>query len=290
MGQQKALEVVVKQELGILNWNFEELNAQLDAQLEKYRGLTFTDDQMADAKKTRAALNKVAKEINDRKVSVKNEFCEPYFKFEEQAKILIGKIKDTSGEIDAQIKSYEEHQKEEKRKRIEEWWAEHGMSAVQVEKVFDPKYLNQTCTDKQWQDDLQEKRTRIGKEIEAINQMFDENHPEKPERILTYYLMNLDVGTAVMRWDEELKAKERAEEEMARREAERQAVKETPRVEAVSEPQEEPEQKADDPNDWLYSPTFKCIDMTYRQAMRLTQFFKSENIRFQSLDKQRRKK
>ena len=44
MEETKALEVRIEQKLGILNWNFEELNRQLDVQLEKYRGLTFTDD------------------------------------------------------------------------------------------------------------------------------------------------------------------------------------------------------------------------------------------------------
>ena len=114
MAETKALEVRVEQKLGLLNWNFEELNQQLDSQLEKYRGMTFTDDQMPEAKKTRAALNKVAKEINDRKLAVKREFCAPYEQFEDQAKILIGKIKQVSGEIDQQVKDYEESKKQKK--------------------------------------------------------------------------------------------------------------------------------------------------------------------------------
>ena len=37
MAEEKALEVRVEQQLGLLNWNFDELNAQLDEQQEKYR-------------------------------------------------------------------------------------------------------------------------------------------------------------------------------------------------------------------------------------------------------------
>lgn len=286
----KALEVRVEQKLGLLNWNFEELNAQLDAQLEKYRGLTFTDDQMPEAKKTRAALNKVAKEINDRKIAVKKEFCEPYERFEAQAKVLIGKIKDVSGEIDAQVKDYEEQVKAEKRRRIETWWAENGKHTVELEKIWKDSWLNTTCSDEKWKRELEAEKVRISNDIYTLSLMADKERPEKLDFLLREYMKTLDVRRTTDAWEESERAaeqarieKERLEQERLRREAERAELMAKPA------PQEVSEQKTEKgPEDYLYSPTFKLIDLTYEQAMAITNYMKTNGLRFVSIAKERR--
>ena len=50
------LQVVVKQEVGKINWNFEELKTALATEMKKYTGIVFDDDSIADAKKTVAYL------------------------------------------------------------------------------------------------------------------------------------------------------------------------------------------------------------------------------------------
>lgn len=292
MEETKALEVRVEQKLGILNWNFEELNRQLDVQLEKYRGLTFTDDQMPEAKKTRAALNKVAKEINDRKIAVKKEFCAPYTEFEEQAKQLIRKINDVSGEIDAQVKDYEEQQRADKRKRIEAWWAENGKHTVELEKIWKDSWLNTTCSDEKWKRELEAEKVRISNEIYTLSLMADKERPEKLDFLLREYMKTLDVRRTTDAWEEAERAtkqaeieKERLEQERLRREAEQAEVVAKPT------PVEAPEPKAEKgPEDYLYSPTFKLIDLTYSQAMDLTNYMKKNGLRFVSIAKERREK
>lgn len=292
MEETKALEVRVEQTLGILNWNFEELNRQLDVQLEKYRGLTFTDDQMPEAKKTRAALNKVAKEINDRKIAVKKEFCAPYTEFEEQAKQLIRKINDVSGEIDAQVKDYEEQQRADKRKRIEAWWAENGKHTVELEKIWKDSWLNTTCSDEKWKRELEAEKVRISNEIYTLSLMADKERPEKLDFLLREYMKTLDVRRTTDAWEEAERAtkqaeieKERLEQERLRREAEQAEVAAKPA------PVEAPEPKAEKgPEDYLYSPTFKLIDLTYSQAMDLTNYMKKNGLRFVSIAKERREK
>ena len=292
MEETKALEVRVEQKLGILNWNFEELNRQLDVQLEKYRGLTFTDDQMPEAKKTRAALNKVAKEINDRKIAVKKEFCAPYTEFEEQAKQLIRKINDVSGEIDAQVKDYEEKQRADKRKRIEAWWAENGKHTVELEKIWKDSWLNTTCSDEKWMRELEAEKVRISNDIYTLSLMADKERPEKLDFLLREYMKTLDVRRTTDAWEEAERAtkqaeieKERLEQERLRREAEQAEVAAKPA------PVEAPEPKAEKgPEDYLYSPTFKLIDLTYSQAMDLTNYMKKNGLRFVSVAKERREK
>ena len=292
MEETKALEVRIEQKLGILNWNFEELNRQLDVQLEKYKGLTFTDDQMPEAKKTRAALNKVAKEINDRKIAVKKEFCAPYTEFEEQAKQLIRKINDVSGEIDAQVKDYEEQRRADKRKRIEAWWAENGKHTVELEKIWKDSWLNTTCSDEKWKRELEAEKVRISNEIYTLSLMADKERPEKLDFLLREYMKTLDVRRTTDAWEEAERAakqaeieKERLEQERLRREAEQAEVVAKPA------PVEAPEPKAEKgPEDYLYSPTFKLIDLTYSQAMDITNYMKKNGLRFVSVAKERREK
>ena len=294
MAEEKALEVRVEQQLGLLNWNFEELNAQLDEQLEKYRGLTFTDDQMPEAKKTRAALNKVATEINNRKISVKKEFCAPYEQFEAQAKVLINKIKDVSGAIDRQVKDYEESKKEEKRKRIEAWWAENGKRTVPIEKIFDERWLNATCSDSKWQDELDTIKVRITNQIHTITMMAEDVGPEKLDLMLTEYMKHLSIDDAVKAWKDHVEAVKRAEQEKERLEQER-LRKEAEQAEMAAKPEPQPVPEANEahelgPDDYLYSPTFKVVDLTFQQAMDLTNYMKTNGIKFISIAKERRKK
>ena len=292
MEETKALEVRVEQKLGILNWNFEELNRQLDVQLEKYRGLTFTDDQMPEAKKTRAALNKVAKEINDRKIAVKKEFCAPYTEFEEQAKQLIRKINDVSGEIDAQVKDYEEQRRADKRKRIEAWWAENGKHTVDLEKIWKDNWLNTTCSDEKWMHELEAEKVRISNDIYSLSLMADKERPEKLDFLLREYMKTLDVRRTTDAWEESERAAEQARIEKERLEQERQQ-RESKRAEmdAKPEPVEAPEPKAEKgPDDYLYSPTFKLIDLTYSQAMDITNYMKKNGLRFVSVAKERRER
>lgn len=292
MEETKALEVRVEQTLGILNWNFEELNRQLDVQLEKYKGLTFTDDQMPEAKKTRAALNKVAKEINDRKIAVKKEFCAPYTEFEEQAKQLIRKINDVSGEIDAQVKDYEEQQRADKRKRIEAWWAENGKHTVELEKIWKDSWLNTTCSDEKWKRELEAEKVRISNDIYTLSLMADKERPEKLDFLLREYMKTLDVRRTTDAWEESERAAEQARIEKERLEQERQQ-REAKRAEVTAKPApvETSEPKAEKgPEDYLYSPTFKLIDLTYSQAMDLTNYMKKNGLRFVSVAKERREK
>lgn len=294
MAEEKALEVRVEQQLGLLNWNFEELNAQLDEQLEKYRGLTFTDDQMPEAKKTRAALNKVATEINNRKISVKKEFCAPYEQFEAQAKVLINKIKDVSGAIDRQVKDYEESKKEEKRKRIEAWWAENGKRTVPIEKIFDERWLNTTCSDSKWQDDLDTIKVRITNQIYTISMMSEDVGKEKLDLMLTEYMKRLSLEDAVKAWKDHEEAVKRAEQEKERLEQERLREEEK-RAETAAKPEPQPvpetnEEHEPGPDDYLYSPTFKMIDLTFKQAMDLTNYMRSNGLRFESIAKEKRRK
>lgn len=66
------LQVVVKQEVGKINWNFEELKTALATEMKKYTGIVFDDDSIADAKKTVAYLRR-ERQKREREEAAKRE-------------------------------------------------------------------------------------------------------------------------------------------------------------------------------------------------------------------------
>ena len=280
-----------KFELGVIETNLTELEKIVDESLEKYRGLVVTEDAIGEAKKTRSDLNALKKTANDWRIRKEKEFNEPFAQVKAQVKRICDNIDNVNGEIDKQIKTFEEAQKEEKRASIEAWWSENGKRTVPLEKVWDERYLNKTFTDKQWQQDLRIKCQKITNDLSNITQM---GSPEKVDFLITNYMQTLDVSASLAAWERQEEAKRRAEEEKARMEAERLAREERARQQAETKPQSapEPQQKTTDPGpeDFLYSPTFKMIDLTYAQAMDLTNYMKSHGLRFESIAKEKRRK
>ena len=109
------LQVVVKQEVGKINWNFEELKTALATEMKKYTGIVFDDDSIADAKKTVAYLRKLKESVEDRRKDVKKKCLEPYNEMEKQAKELTQLIDEPINTIAKQVKDYEEEQKKKKK-------------------------------------------------------------------------------------------------------------------------------------------------------------------------------
>ena len=217
----KPLEVeIYEKRIGLLSWNFEELNRQLDIQLAKYDGLTFTESEMTQAKKVRANLNKVAKVINDRKIEVKKQFCEPYDRFADQAKVLVGKIQTVSGKIDQQVKDFEQKQKAEKKEQIRSYWEQIGIPQIDLGQIWDEKWLNASVRIDQVKKEIDRIKDGITNDLAAIAQM---SPPEKVNRCMTLYLQTLDVGKTLSAYEDEQRRIQRAEEIRAQQEAERAA-------------------------------------------------------------------
>lgn len=113
-------ELIIKTDLhlGEVIHNFEEPEKQITTEMKRYKGLLFEDQDIKDAKATRATLNSLRKQIEDRRIAIKRQWNEPYDAFEKKAKDIVAIIDEPIGEIDAQIKDFETRRKEEKRQAI----------------------------------------------------------------------------------------------------------------------------------------------------------------------------
>ena len=202
------LEMIVQQQAGLLSWNFEQINQTVDEITKRFDGTVYTDEMIADAKKDKASLNKLAKEINAKKIAVKKEYNKPYDIFEKQVKEVIGKIKDVSDQIDAQVKAYEEKEKADKKEIIKAYWQTLD-TGIDIAEIFDESWLNKTCQEKVWQTELELKAERFKRELLTIKNISD---TEQRVFFESCYQKNHDISQCMSEWQKYQSIREKAEE------------------------------------------------------------------------------
>ena len=75
-----------------IGWNKEQIMNAVMEITKQYTGLTYTEEQMQDAKKDRATLNAMRKDISDRRIQVKKALMAPYEAFEAEVKEVVAMI------------------------------------------------------------------------------------------------------------------------------------------------------------------------------------------------------
>ncbi len=204
------------QPLPEISWNYAELRQQLEAGLASYKGLAYSDDQIGEAKKDRAKLNKLADAIDGKRKEMKALYLQPYEAFEAQAKELVGMVKATVKEIDNQVKAYEAARKEEKLRSIQEQYqAMIGNLAelVPYERLHNPKWLNASAGMGAIRQELGNKIDRITVGLAAIDGL--QLPPELAGPVKATFLQGFDLAAALAEKDR----LQRQQEELARYEA-----------------------------------------------------------------------
>lgn len=217
-------------QVSTIQWNYDELRAELAAKLEDYKGLVYTDSQIIEAKKDKAALNKLRAAIETKRKEVKARCLAPYQAFETQINEIVGMIDEPIALIDSQIKEYDAKEQERKKEEIKEAFDAAGFgSYVTLEKVWNPRWLNKSYSLKQIRQDLHDLQTRISDEVHTINSSLPDEYRDVA---VQYYVKTLDLSASLAK-AAEIK---RINEEAARRREEREAEK--ARAEAARAAQE----------------------------------------------------
>lgn len=223
-----------------LAFNFEELYAAISEKTEKYRNLIVTEDGIAEAKKDRANLRKLADALNSEKIAVKKAFTRPLDEFESKVKQLIDLCKVPANEIDAQIKAYEEAKKAEKKALLEQHFMENiGDAAeyVTFEHIFDPKWLNATVLLDTAKLLIDEMCTRYKDDVSALNTMCESADTSTAYALRRAFQATKSLGN-VMRVKSEIDRELRLQEERkANEEARRKALEELREREANNAPE-----------------------------------------------------
>jgi len=139
----------------VVKFNYEEMEANLDAVLVKYQGLTFTDSDAAECKKTIAELRKGQKALSEFRIKTKKELTESVTDFEKQCKKLHDKFETVINPLTIQNDQFELDRRELKRVEIQS-----VIDALVAEKVLNEKFASQLA--------ILEEYFNKGKAIKAI--------------------------------------------------------------------------------------------------------------------------
>lgn len=293
-------EVAIPEKIKVLN--FEELKAELKDKAEYYGSLLYTDEQIKDAKADRAMLNKFKNTANSERIRKEKEYMNPFNQFKSQINELIAIVDKPIAVIDERIAAYNDEQKAQKKKAIEELFAGMGFqSFVTLEKIWDPKWLNASTSMKSIEEQMRARMYQIGDDVYTLSQL-----PEFGFEATEVFKQTLDINKAISeakRMSEIAKAKTEAEarrkaEEEARKAAEEarrkaeeerkaQEIKEEQTVIVPTEPHEqavtppEPVQSANSTQERMVV-RFEVL-LTTEDAYALKEFFKSRSIEFKAI-------
>ena len=257
--------IVLEKEIGKLTINFEDLKLQLQDYLEEYEDFEVTEENFTKAKSTRSHLNNVESAINNRKKELKREIMQPYQVFENQAKELMGMIKEVNVKIDEGIKKIELKEREEKVEKVIELWRSKNYSRVLLTQISDEKWLNKGTTLKSISKDMDEKIKEIKTNLDAIKTMTTDKSIQIA--LQSKYISTLDFGKTLQDFQMEQEAKKRLFEEQ---EQEQENENGNPQI------IEQNKEKAENSSKTLVMTL--TVRGTREQFVKLGNFLKDENI------------
>ena len=294
-----------------IDFNYEELKAELTSKVSFYETLVYTDDQIKDAKADKANLNKLKKALNDERIRKEKEYMQPFNVFKAQINEIIGIIDKPIAVIDEQVKAYDEKRKAEKQKAIEDLFSQIGFqNFVTLEKIWDPKWLNASVSMKSIEDQMKSRMYEIGNGVLTLSQL-----PEFGFEATEVFKETLDINKAISeakRMSEIAKAKAEAEARRKAAEEARKAAEEARKAAEEARRKAEEERKAQGraaeeqraamaqamtpSEDVQQAPVQESqpepqkkmivkfeVELTTEDAAALREFFQSRNITFRAI-------
>ncbi|MCJ8008093.1 DUF1351 domain-containing protein [Lederbergia wuyishanensis] len=272
----------------IVEFNFYELSAILDDSLKKYEGLTFTEKDVAECKKTIAELNKGKKALDTYRKETKKQLTASVTEFENKCKELNKKFDSVIAPLKEQHDQFEDDRKEQKRKQIQdvidELLDKEGLNEkYSAQLTITEEYFNKSKTIKSIKEELTAKAEHLGikqdkedadqeiikSHVQLINTKFKVNLPESA------YVSLLDYGAEVPNIKEQIE--QDAEKEVERLLSYVEATNvETNHEDNVTVPDEAIDEKT-------FTEMYKVIG-TESQLDALEEFMNNEEIEWQVIE------
>lgn len=228
-----------------IGWNKEQIKEAVINITEQYRGLSYAEEQLQEAKADRAKLNAMKKDISDRRVQVKNALLEPYEKFEAEVKEVVALIDEPIAMIDEQIAAYEERTKKEKRQDLEDFF-EKSMVDIPVlitfDKIFNPKWLNKTASLSSCKKEIKKTIDDIVTDVSAIRSSLSGKYSVYAEEYYMKREMNLSKALSEANRIQEMDKKAEEEEQKRAKIEEEAKIKREMETQQAREHRNSPQQ------------------------------------------------
>lgn len=207
----------------VIEWNHEELKTALTSELEKYKHLVFTPENITDGKRTLADLRRFKTAIEDKRKEVKKQIMEPYNDFEKKVKELTALVDAPIAAIDKQVKEYDEQRRIDKLAECEAYFDAKAdelnlTGFIRWESVTKAEYGNVSKSMTQITEEIDAVLNRVFEALKVIDGMESE-YTFEMRQVLG---QTLDLQQAIAKGQQ----LEEIAEQKARFEAERQAEQE----------------------------------------------------------------
>lgn len=162
-----------------IGWNKEQITKYVSEVTDQYKGIAYTDEQIPDAKKDRAALNALKKNISDGRIQVKNALMAPYYAFESEVKEVVALIDEPISLIDKQVAEYEEKVRDEKMEELRSYFDQKiGVLAEKLsfDMIFNTKWLNKSVSLKSCKEEIDKAILRTDTDLRTIDTMVEEKY------------------------------------------------------------------------------------------------------------------
>jgi hypothetical protein len=237
--QETDLELVVSEKtLGSLTTNAKQIRDIVMANLPKYDISNYTDDNIDQAKKDKAALNKAAKALNAKRLEIEKEFMKPFGEFKDVVTETVKLIGECSAKIDTVVKQNEQQYKEKKKANIKTYFDGMNTNLVDFNKVFKPEWLNKTASMKSVCSDIDAIFAKVENELSTLKG-FSEDY----DVLRTYYMDTLNITSTIQyanRLKEQRERAKAAEEARIKAEQERKAAEEARKAAEVEQAKSRP--------------------------------------------------
>lgn len=147
--------------------NLKQLEIVVSRVVTKYgQDFVVTSDNVADTKRMRANINKIAKSIDDKRLEADRQYKKPMADFDEVMKGLGDKVKDLLNPLDSKIEEVETHERQARYDSVKDEIAEmapnYGVSVTDIE--VQPGWLLKSLSHKKLLEQIAEAMTQLRKD------------------------------------------------------------------------------------------------------------------------------
>jgi DNA repair exonuclease SbcCD ATPase subunit len=221
-----------------VEFNAEELKAELSEKLTYYKNLVVTEDAIREAKSDRAKLSKLRDAIDTKRKEVKKACMAPYEAFETQCKEIMGMISEPITSIDEQIKAFDQKELDAKHAELEKHFASAMAGCdlpIELDKIINPKWQNKTMKIETLRKEITECVEQVKEDVNGIKYAYGDT--PHLDAVLKCYYAGYDAGAAHVYANQLIDAQRKREEQAM---SAQQAHRESEEVPAqVNEPEQE---------------------------------------------------
>lgn len=239
--------------------------------MKVYECITYTENDIKEAKADRAMINKSSKALNDTRIELEKIYMQPFNKFKDVVKDTCDMLDLTSNSIDLQIKKFEQEEKDAKMKQIRDYFDENNEYLINFDRCFKSNWLNKNKG-------IAVVKAEINEVFELVEADFDklkEHFYSEPcyTAVIDRYQNTLDYNDAY-----------HYGVSLVNKALETTTAPNSPQTTNTQPPQQQPLKQPENKHqsEQVYVRAFK-VKVTREQAFALADFMKANNIEFESI-------